>query len=474
MTGAMEKFFAPRGVAVIGASATPGKPGNVLLRNLDANGYAGGVYPVNPRGGEIEGRKVYRSIEELPDGVDQAVVTLPAADNPGVVRACAAKGIEAIVLAASGFAEIDRMGESLQDELARAIAETGVRVLGPNTTGHVSTPSGFTSSFFPLGRIPRGRISYIAQTGNFSGITLRHIMSAENFGVCRVAGLGNKVDVDESELLEYLGDDDETAAILLYLESIKRPRRFLAVAGEVTRRKPVILLKGGRSDAGAQAALAHTASLASDARIVDGAMRQAGVVRIDKYSHLVQVAKALACAALPRGPRVSFLSPSGAFTVCMTDLCRAQGLEVPALEARTRKRLQEISPPFIRMRNPVDIYGAVSLHGFEFAYGEALRAVLADRNVDAAVAIVLVTDETGAPSYDFLVEIARETPDKPVLVTFMGQHERNLEAKAFLEPRGVPAYMLVEEPFEALGALACCRAAMDRGGRRRRTGEGAT
>ena len=192
----------------------------------------------------------------------------------------------------------------------------------------------------------------------------------------------------------------------------------------------------------------------------------------------MQVAKALACTALPRGPRVSFLSPSGAFTVCMTDLCRAQGLEVPALEARTRKRLQEISPPFIRMRNPVDVYGAVSLHGFEFAYGEALRAVLADRNVDAAVAIVLVTDETGAPSYDFLVEIARDTPDKPVLVTFMGQHERNLEAKAFLEPRGVPAYMLVEEPFEVLGVLARCRAAMDRGGRgggrRRRTGGGAT
>lgn len=462
MSSVMKKFFEPTSVAAIGASATPGKPGNVLLRNIRDNKFGGAVYPVNPRGGEIEGYTVYKTVQELPDGIDQAVITLPASANPQAVRDCAAKGIEAIVLAASGFAEVDQMGEDLQDELTAAIRDTGVRVFGPNTTGHVSTPNNFTSSFFPIGNVPKGGISYITQTGNFSGISLRHIMSAENYGICRVAGLGNKVDVEESEILDYLGDDPETKAILLYLESIKDPKRFLKVASRVTRTKPVVLLKGGASDAGAEAALAHTASLASDRRLVDGAMRQAGVVQIYKYSQLFLVAKALATMPAPLGNRVSFLSPSGAFTVCMTDLSRSVGLEVPDIEEKTRKRLQAMAPPFIRMRNPVDIFGSVGLHGYEAAFGDAMDAVLTDRNIDAVVAIMMLTTETDIPDYGFIVDVARRHPQKPVYVTFMGDHALNVEAKAYLEPRGVPAYMLVEEPFEVLGVLARCRAAMGR------------
>ena len=462
MAGHMEKFFAPRSVAVIGASATPGKPGNVVIKNIRANGFKGAVHLVNPRGGEIEGYPVCGSIAELPDGIDQAVVTLPAAAAPETVRALGAKGIAAIVLAASGFAEVDETGEELQAELTRAIAESGARVFGPNTTGHVSTPDNYTSSFFPLGKVPGGNVSYITQTGNFSGISLRHIMSAENFGVARVAGLGNKADLDESDVLEYLGDDAATASVFLYLESIKNPKRFLSVASKVSRRKPVILLKGGASDTGAAAAVAHTGSLAADGRIVDGALAQAGITRIEKYSHMFHVAKALASMPVPQGNRVSFLSPSGAFTVCMTDLCRAQGLDVPAVGENTRKRLQKYAPPFIRMRNPVDIFGSVGLHGYETAYGDALEAVLADRNIDAVVVIMMLTDETGVPGYQFIVDVARKYPDKPVYVTFMGQHERNVEAKAWLEPRGVPCYMLVEEPFEVLGVLARCRVAMER------------
>ncbi len=459
----MEKFFAPASVAVIGASATPGKPGNVVIRNILANGFGGRIYLVNPRGGEIEGLPVHRSIQDLPDGIDQAIVTLPARAAPQTIRALGAKGIEAVVLAASGFAEVDHMGEELQAALGDAIREAGVRVFGPNTTGHVSVPANFTSSFFPLGRVPRGTVSYITQTGNFSGISLRHIMSAENFGVCRVAGLGNKADVDESDLLDFLGSDAETESIFLYLESIKDPKRFLRIARRVSRHKPVIMLKGGASDEGARAAVAHTGSLAGDGRVVDGALEQAGITRIYKYSQLFHVAKALASMPLPRGNRVSFLSPSGAFTVCLTDLARANGLEIPAIAEKTRQRLQRISPSFIRMRNPVDIFGAVGLGGFEAAYGEAMDAVLGDRNIDAVVVILMLTDETGVPSYDFITDLAAKYPAKPIYVTFMGQHEHNVAAKAYLEPKGIPAYMLVEEPFEVLGVLARCRAAMGRG-----------
>lgn len=462
MPSVMDKFFAPASVAAVGASATPGKPGNVLLKNIRDNGFAGRVYPVNPRGGTIEGYEAVTSIDELPDGIDQAVVTLPADQSVATVRALAARGIEAIVLAASGFAEVDEVGGDLQAELARTIAETGVRVLGPNTTGNVSTPAAYTSSFFPLGKVPRGNISYIAQTGNFCGISLRHIMSAEHFGICRSAGLGNKIDVDETDILDYLGGDDETHAVLMYLESIKRPREFVRAARRVTRNKPVILLKGGATEAGAAAAVAHTASLAADDRVLDGALRQAGVARIRKYSQLFHVAQTLASMPPPMGNRIGIVSPSGALAVCSTDLCRAEGLEVAPIRDRTRQRLQDISPPFIRIRNPVDIFGAVNLHDYAFAYRTAMEAVLQDPGIDAVVAIMLFTDETGRPPLDFIVDLAGRFPEKPVLVTFMGQHEHNVAAKTFLDTNGVPAYMLVEEPFEVLGVLARCSAAMRR------------
>ena len=407
--------------------------------------------------------KAYRSIQELPEGIDLAIIILPAKSNAQVIRECAARGISAIVLAAGGFAEVDEEGEVLQKEVLRAIAETGVRVIGPNTSGHTSTPHNFTSSFFPLGKIPRGNISYIAQTGNFATHTMRYITTGENFGVARVVGLGNKVDVDESDVLEYYAEDPETKAIFVYLESFKRPRRFLDIAREVTLIKPVILLKGGGTTEGARAAVAHTAALASDERIIDGALKQVGITRVYNYSHLFLAAKALAVMPLPRGNKVSFLAPSGAMLVVLTDLCRQRwGLEVPELEESTRQRLQEISPPYIRMRNPVDIWPSALVHGSEYAYREGMEAVLKDTNIDAVVPVLMLTDDTGVPPLDFIVELAEKYPEKPIYVTFSGEKKHMEAAKAFLEPRGVPTFPLIEEPFEVLSVLARSRQAMER------------
>lgn len=459
----LEKFFEPKSVAVIGASATPHKPGNDVIRNILANGYAGNLYLVNPKGGEIMGLKAYPSIQDLPEGIDLAIVILPASANPQAVRQCAARGIQAIVLAAGGFSEVDAKGEELQAELTRAIHETGVRVIGPNTSGHTSTPHNFTSSFFPLGKIPRGNISYIAQTGNFATHTMKYIATGENFGVARVVGFGNKVDVEESEVLEYLAKDPETKAIFVYLESLKKPREFLKVARETTRKKPVILLKGGATAEGAQAAVAHTAAMASQDRVIDGALRQAGIVRVYQYSHLFLAAKALAWMPLPKGNRVSFMAPSGAMLVVLTDLChRFWGLRVPAVEEATRKRLQEISPSYIRMRNPVDIWPSAYDHGIEFSYREAMEAVLKDPNIDAVVPILMITDDTGVPSLDFIVELKDKYPEKPIYVTFSADKKHMEATKAYLEPRGVPTFPLIEEPFEVLSILSQCRQAMDR------------
>jgi acyl-CoA synthetase (NDP forming) len=463
ITGNLEKFFEPQNVAVIGASQTPHKAGNNVIQNILANEFGGNLYLVNPRGGEILGHTVYPSIQDLPDSIDMAIIILPATATPQAIRDCAAKGAQAIVLAAGGFAEVDEQGESLQEDTIRAIRDTGVRAIGPNTSGHTSTPHKFTSTFFPLGKIPRGNISYIAQTGNFATHTMRYIKTGENFGVARVVGMGNKLDVEESELLEYYAQDPETKAIFMYLESFKKPRRFLETAREVTRMKPVILLKGGSTVEGSKAAVAHTAALASDDRIIDGALRQAGVVRVYKYSHLFLAAKAISVMPLPRGNRVSFMAPSGAMLVCMTDLChRRWGLEVPEVEEKTRQYLQDISPPYIRMRNPVDIWPAAMVNGVEFGYREGAEAVLKDANIDAVVMILMITDETGVPPLDFIVDLARRYPAKPLYVTFSAQKKHMDAAKAFLEPKGVPTFPLIEEPFEVLSILARCRQAMNR------------
>ncbi len=455
-------FFEPRSVAVVGASAVPGKAGHELIRNIQANGYPGRIHPVNPKGGEILGLPVSTAISRLPEGVDLALVVLPAEATPGAVRECAAKGIRHVVLMAGGFAEVDEAGTRIQQELVEIVRETGVRLMGPNISGHTSTPAAFTSAFFPLGKIRRGTVSIVAQTGNFATHTMRYILSGEHYGVCRVIGLGNKVDIDETDALEYLADDPETAAILLYLESFKRPARFLEVARTLTRRKPVVALKGGTTEAARQAAVAHTAALASEDRVVDGMLRQAGIVRVSDYTHLLIALKALSMLPLPAGNRVSFLAPSGALLVVLTDLCVRLGLDVPPLLPENVRRLQEISPPYIRMRNPVDIWAAATVRGVEFGYREGMEAVLRDPNIDAVVPVLMLTKEIGVPPFDFLLDLRARYPRKPILVTFSGDKDCMEQCKAYLEPRGIPTFFEIEYPFVALSILARCGRAMAR------------
>ena len=457
----IDRFFCPRSVAVIGASYTPGKPGHEVIRNILANDYDGQLFLVNPKGGELLGIPVHPSIASLPEGIDLAIIILPAKESPHALRQCAQKGIRYVVLSAGGFAEVDEYGAQVQEELIDILNQYRIRAIGPNTSGHTSTPHAFTSTFFPLGKIRRGRVSYIAQTGNFATHSMKYILTGEHFGVARVIGLGNKIDLEESEALQYLADDPETNAVVMYLESIKFPRRFLKVAEEATRKKPVVMLKGGATEAGKSAAVAHTAAMAAEDRLVDALLRQAGIVRIWDYTHLILMGKAFSMAPLPRGKRVSFLAPSGAMLVVLSDLCTRLGLEIPDLEPQNLKRLQEISPPYIRMRNPIDIWAAASVLGVEEGYREGMEIALRDSNIDAVVPILLVTPET-RPSLQFIVDLARKYPQKTILVTFSGDKQCMDEGKAFLEPRGIATFPEIEQPFEVLSILARCRKALSR------------
>ncbi len=456
------RFFSPGSVAVVGASSTPGKPGHEVIRNLLDNDYAGKIHLVNPKGGELLGLPVYRSVDDLPEGIDLAIIILSAESSLEAVRDVARRGIRSVVLAAGGFAETDEHGEEVQRDLCRVLRENGMHALGPNTSGHISTPANFTSSFFHLGKIRRGSVSYIAQTGNFATHSLLYILSGEHFGVSRVVGLGNKADIDESVALEYLLADPETDAILMYLESIEYPERFMEIARRATRSKPVVLLKAGATPAGRDAATAHTAAMATEDRLVEGMLRQTGVVRLRDYTELINVGKALSMLPLPKGKGMSFLAPSGAMLASLADLCTRLGLDVAECSEETVRGLQEISPAFVRMRNPVDIWPAVSVLGVEGAYREALATVLKDPGVAAAVIVLMLSRVTGIPSYDFIVDLAKKHPDKPVIVTFSGDKACMDECKAYLEPRGIPTFPEIEQPFEVLSILYRCSQALKR------------
>ena len=458
----LDLFFSPKSVAIIGASFTPGKPGHEVIRNIQANQFAGQVYLVNPKGGELLGLPVYPSVGALPEGIDLAIIILPAKESPQAVREVADKGVRHVVLSAGGFAEVDEYGAQVQQELIDILREKKIHAIGPNTSGHTSTPHHFTSTFFSLGRIRRGPVSYIAQTGNFATHSMLYILTGEHFGVSRVIGLGNKIDIEESAALQFLADDPETKSIVMYLESIKHPKRFLEVARKATCSKPVVLLKGGATEAGKHAAVAHTAAMASEDRLVDGMLRQAGIVRLRDYTHLILMGKAFSMLSLPKGNRVSFLAPSGAMLVCLADLCTRLGLDVPELEPETVQKLQEVSLPFIRMRNPVDIWAAAAMKGVEYGYREGMEAVLKDPNVDAVIPILLLSRITGIPSYDFIIELAKKYPEKPILVGFSGDKACMDECKAYLEPRGIPTFPEIEQPFEVLSILYRCAQAMNR------------
>jgi acyl-CoA synthetase (NDP forming) len=462
MSDVFQYFFEPRSVAVVGASKTPGKAGNEILVNLLANGYRGKVFPVNPGGEEILGFKSYGSVKEIPEPVDLAVFIVPAEKTLEPLRECAEKKIPAVVIASGGYAEVDEAGASLQEEILKVARSSGMRIIGPNTSGLTSTPANLTTTFFPLGKVRRGPISYIAQTGNFATHTMRWINTAERFGVARVAGLGNKIDIEDSEVLEYLGRDPETKAVLMYVEGFRDPRRFLEVARRVTRKKPVIVLKGGRTRAGAERAFSHTASLAGNEALFDGAFRQAGIARLRRYVDLVNVAKGIAFQPIPKGRRVSAMAPSGALGVVVADACESMGLKMASHSESTVKKLREVTASWVNISNPVDMSAVVSQLGQVEGNRTVAETLLQDEGGDALVAILLASPRIPAEAYGYLPELAKRYPRKPIYVSFTGDHQAYAQAREYLEERSIPVFYPLEDVFEMLHVLCYCREQFDR------------
>ncbi len=462
MSDSLKYFFDPSSVVVIGASGTAGKAGYEVLVNMQANGYAGRIFPVNPSGGEILGLHVYRSLQEIPEPADLAVFIVPAEHTIGPLRECAAKGVRAAVISSGGFAEVGDEGARMQEEILTVARSAGMRIMGPNTIGLVSTPASFATTFYPLGKIRRGPISYIAQTGVFAGLELQWILTAENFGVARMAGLGNKIDVDDAEVLEYLSQDPETKAVLMYVEGFRNARRFLEVARKVTKKKPVIVFKGGRTKAGAARAMSHTASLAGNDAIMDGAFRQAGIARLRRYSDLIDIAKAIAFQPLPRGRRIASVAQSGGLGVVVADACEAAGLQMASLSPRTVEKLREISASWVTISNPVDMTPIVWRLGPAEAYRTVLETLFQDEGVDVLAPILLASPRIRAEQYSFVPELAARYSEKSIYVSFTGEKQSFDSARSFLETHSIPVFASVEEIPEKVETLLRCREAMER------------
>ena len=462
MSSIFQYFFEPRSVAVIGASRTPGKAGHEILVNMQANGYAGKIFPVNPGGGgDILGLRSYRSVKEISEPIDLGVFIVPADKTLEPLRECAEKKVPAVVISSGGYAEVDEQGARLQEEILAVARASGMRIIGPNTSGLTSMPASLTTTFFPIGKIRRGPISYIAQTGNFATHTMKWIMTAENFGVSRVAGLGNKMDVEDSEVLDFLGQDPETRAVCMYVEGFRNPRRFWEVARRVTRKKPVVILKGGRTKAGAERAFSHTASLAGDDSVFDGAFKQAGIARVRRYVDLINVAKAIAFQPLPPGRRVASLAPSGALGVVTADSCEGMGLKMVRHSKQNLDKLRKISASWVTVSNPVDMSAITPILGPVEAYKSVVEILLQDEGVDVVVAILLASPKIPAEEYGFLPELCARYPGKPIYVSFTGDKPSFDRARDFLETRSIPVFVPLEDIFETVQVLCRCQEVMN-------------
>ena len=351
----LDPIFKPKSIAVIGASDKPGKWGFMMIDRPLRTGFDGAIYPVNPGKEEILGLRCYPRILDIPGPVDLAVITIPADKVPQTLQDCIKKGIKGVVLITAGFAEIGTEGTVLQDKVVTIAKEGGIRFVGPNCMGIWSAAGNLNLCFYK--RPDSGAIAFVSQSGTY-GAHLSEQANARGYGLSKFVSIGNQADITASEYLDYLAHDNDTKVIIFYMEGFRDGRRFFELAREVTKKKPVVVYKGGRTAAGAKAALSHTASLAGSEEIFEAMCRQAGIIRSFEPLQSFEMAEALVCQPLPRGKRVAIMG-SGGQCVVTSDACASLGLEIPEFDANTIKELEKLLPPYAPSpRNPVDFAGS--------------------------------------------------------------------------------------------------------------------
>jgi acetate---CoA ligase (ADP-forming) len=448
VTASLRPFFEPGSVAVIGASPRRGSIGGELFRNVLGADYVGAAYPVNRDGSPVGGVPAYKSIAEIPRVVDLAVICLPGPHVLDAAQDALIRGVKALCVISSGFAEIGAEGLERQDRLLELVRAHGGRLVGPNCLGIAVPRLGLNATFGPR-PLPPGRIAFSSQSGAL-GLALLEKAAERRLGFSSFVSIGNKADVSSNDLLEWWEDDDATELVLLYLESFGNPQKFARVARRVARRKPILALKSGSTEAGARAASSHTAALASSDTAVEALFRQAGVIRAATLEELVDVAALLSSQPLPGGRRVGVVTNAGGLGILCADACAAAGLELPEPSEETQAALRPLLPSEASLANPVDLLGSATAATFE----AAIPPLLADKRLDALIVLFVPPVVAGAEEVAVAIQsaVAQASTEKPVLAVLISRDGAPAVLREDASPVATFAYP--ESAARALGLAA--------------------
>ncbi|MEX2724346.1 MAG: acetate--CoA ligase family protein [Candidatus Freyarchaeota archaeon] len=452
----LETFFSPKSVAIIGASEKL-RFGYFVTKSILARTDLK-AYPVHISADRVMGIKAYKSVKDIPEVVDLAIFLVPSEAAPTAMRECAEKGIKHVIVLSAGFAEVDEVGKQRQEEIVRIARENGIRVIGPNCVGVTNVSNRFTTAEIDIDSLKEGGVAFIAQSGIF-GTVIIDWAAANDFGLSKIVTLGNKCDVDEVDLLNYLEKDDKTRVICLYLEGIKRGRgrEFIETFKRVSRNKPILVLKSGRTQAGARAVRSHTGSLAGDDRIFDAVLKQTGAVRVDSVEELLDFAKVLATQPLPKNGGIAIITNSGSLAAMTCDELEKLHMELASFEPQTTEKMKKIAPYWTSIKNPVDIGPAMLQVG-----SQILEAVLEDKNVGCLLIISsppgILVKKNGmgldlVPFYKVYKRIIDKHREKTIIFSSFGDYDTVQAAKEVFEKSGIPVISSVQIAARAIAAL---------------------
>ncbi|AFZ70904.1 acyl-CoA synthetase (NDP forming) [Caldisphaera lagunensis DSM 15908] len=452
-------FFEPNSVAIIGASPKKENLGRIILDSMQKN-YKGRLYVINPNYDEVQGVKSYKSILDIDDEIDIAVIAVDAKKVPDLMLDAGKKGVKGVVIVSGGFAEIDsELGYKLQEEIIEIANKFNMRILGPNCIGIYNSFKGVDTFFLPYERMRRpksGAISIISQSGALLA-TLMDWAASKNIGIGKAINFGNKADIDEIDSLEYLGKDEETRVILMYIEGITPGKgyQFVETARKVTSvyRKPIILIKGGKTSRGASAAKSHTASLAGSYEIFKAISKQANIIIANDLEELFDIAKVMSFNLIPKGNRVGIITNSGGHGVIAADTLIENGLSVPEISEKIKEKLKEVFPPRVSLHNPIDFTGDAKSDYYKYV----LDLLSENDEVDMFLIIALIQPQTMDLSISNVIfDFSQKHFDKPIAVVTIGA-EMGEKLKLMLEEKGVPVFEFPDRASKALAKLYDCR-----------------
>ncbi len=444
----LEYAFSPRSVAVIGASTREGTVGRAIFSNILLNKYNGIMYPVNPKAKGILGVKCYSNIMEIPDSIDTTIIIVPRDFVPGVVKECGEKGVKLIIIISAGFKEIGGEGEKYERNVKGLVNKYSMSLIGPNCFGVVNTDPDVSLNATFSRTIPRaGNIAFISQSGALCAAILDYAKS-EHIGFSKFVSMGNKADIMENDLLLTLKDDPQTDVILMYLEDLVNGREFIKIARAITSKKPILVIKSGRTPQGSRAASSHTGALAGSDEVYSAIFAQCGVLRVETMEELFGYGKAFAKQPLPKGRKMAIITNAGGPGIIATDACVRHSLELSTFQKNTINKLKAKLPPAANINNPVDILGDA---GSE-RYRVALNSVLKDPNVEGVIVILTPAAVTDIKEIANVIINTSAKSDKPVLCCFMGLFDVS-EGIMMLEENGIPHYRFPEVTARALSNM---------------------